>query len=191
MYVYILLFLLYEILSICPLVTSSYSCPSLLMCDQAILNGNCIFSTNSPSLLWTLWARWTHSCQMDLIPEACFWSLPWPFLPYSQLHVTPHSWSPECLLFCFWSFRLSCHTCFSLSFWFSLTNLLALTAWKGRNSVPVPTLRSQSLTIAPIQPHNSPIPIEGSSIIRYPMGYTNIFWFLVQNTGNWNWGVHG
>lgn len=118
--------------------------------------------------------------------RSMFLSLPWTFPLYSQHHVTPNSWIPKCLLFFFWFFGLSCQTCFlSAASCFSLTNLLTLNAWKGKQkNISVLTPRSQSLTVAPIQPHNSPKPID--SIIRYPMHYTNIIWFLVQNTGRWN-----
>lgn len=144
---------------------------SLLTCGQGILNWNCMFSTNSLSLLWTLWATLTHSCQKDLTPGVCPWSLPWTLPLYSQPHwlLTPGPLSTS--YFCLWSFGLSCHPCFlSVLFWFPLTNLLAHTAWKGKNATPVPTPRSQFLTMTPVQPHDSPKPIERLQSLCTPLG---------------------
>lgn len=158
---------------------------SLIMCDQAILNWNCIFSTNSLSWFGLFEPRWHKTAKLIwllvCVLEVCFG--PSLFIPYPMWLLTP---GPLSTSYWVWSFGLSSHTCFlSVSSWFSLTNLMALITWKGRNPTLVPTHRFQSLTVAPIQPNNSPNPYKGLQSLNTPV-VTPTFpysWYKTQKVG--------
>lgn len=122
------------------------------------------------SLLWTLWARLSHSCSMDWTPGVCSWSLPKTFPPYSQPPCDSLLLDPACC----WTFGFHRHIFFILN----KPQFLPL----GKEETP-PLLQPQDLNPwqePPIQPHSCPKLVEGALIIRKPMAYTSISWFLVK-----------